>query len=217
MRPRGGARARLRAARAAPRSAPCGRRAQGDKRAYAEAARLPGLAVDSKQRGSQPTPLAIFKQLCFKWEKRMAGVLTSCLASKADGFVHRTVLLYLKKVVAVRATGYPAPNPRAGRLLLAAAAAGCGRGLACALSAGGPPLPGCWRRGCWRPWAPSRQRASARGGGAASLLGSARGNVRGAALGAARSRSGVRRNTHGSLKPAACACRVLRQERLPQP
>jgi hypothetical protein len=148
------------AARRAPRGARRGRRAQGDKRAYAEAARLPGLAVDSKQRGSQPTPLAIFKQLCFKWEKRMAGVLTSCLASKADGFVHRTVLLYLKKVVAVRATGDLTTTlqlPSAP----AASPVPCRPGARRCLEAGG------------RPRAAGRRHANAQGcGGAASLLGS---------------------------------------------
>lgn len=74
---------------------------QGDETLYAAASKLPGFAEDSKVPTSKRTPQSIFKTLCWKWEKRMASIVTAALGS-ADGFIVRNVLLYLRKVVGVR-------------------------------------------------------------------------------------------------------------------
>ena len=82
---------------------------QSDEHAFDEACRKPGFAEDSKQPTSKRIPLSVFKELCFKWEKRLTFIALACLA-KADAFVVRSMLMFLTKVVEVRPAFWcPAP------------------------------------------------------------------------------------------------------------
>lgn len=74
---------------------------QADEHAFDAACQMPGFAEDSKQPTSKRIPLSVFKELCFKWERRLTFIALACLA-KADAFVVRSMLLFLKRVVEVR-------------------------------------------------------------------------------------------------------------------
>lgn len=82
---------------------------QSDEKLYAAASKQPGFAEDSKQPASARTKLPIFKALCWKWEKRMAAIMSACLASP-DGFTVRNGLLYLRTVSRVRARACSPPH-----------------------------------------------------------------------------------------------------------
>ncbi|KAK9839458.1 hypothetical protein WJX81_003560 [Elliptochloris bilobata] len=73
---------------------------RSDESAYEEASQRPGFAEDSKQPDSNRVTLPVFKELCWKWERRLGHITTTCLGS-TDGFTVRNVLLFLVKVVKV--------------------------------------------------------------------------------------------------------------------